>query len=209
LLVVVNDPTVSRSMVELPDSEAEAVEAAARKLSQKQLRLLAVEAPATAAVFAAAALARFGLTATGLTWAAAELLLVFLAAFDIATRRVPNRITLPTAIVVVILRAALAHSALVETLAAGAIAFAVFLVIAVVARGGLGMGDVKLAGLIGLLLGTGALPALFLGVIVGGVASAAVLLTHRGERGRAIAYAPYLCFGGAVAIVAFIVPPLV
>ena len=71
------------------------------------------------------------------------------------------------------------------------------------------MGDVKLAGLLGLLLGSAALPALFLGVIAGGIASAAVLVTHRRERGRAIAYAPYLCFGGAVAIVAFSVPPLV
>jgi hypothetical protein len=34
-------------------------------------------------------------------------------------------------------------------------------------------------------------------------------VTHRGERGRTIAYAPYLCFGGAIAILAFSVPPLV
>ena len=189
----------------VPETE----ETAEPRLSQVQLRVLSVAASATAVFLAGAALARFGATANGIAWAAAELLLVFLAAFDIATRRVPNRVTAPAAVVVVVLRLAFVHSALLEMAVAGAAAFAVFLLLAVFARGGLGMGDVKLAGLLGLLLGTAVVPALFLGVIVGGVASAAVMLTHRGERGRTIAYAPYLCFGGAIAILAFTVPPLV
>lgn len=171
--------------------------------------MLVITASVAAAALAAAALARFGFTANGVAWAAAELLLAFLAAFDIATRRVPNRVTAPAALIVILLRSAFVHSALVGMLVAGVAAFAVFLVLAVFARGGLGMGDVKLAGLLGLLLGTAVVPALFLGVIAGGIASAAVLLTHRGHRGRTIAYAPYLCFGGAVAILAFTVPPLV
>lgn len=70
------------------------------------------------------------------------------------------------------------------------------------------MGDVKLAGLLGLVLGRAALPGLFLGVVAGGIASAASLLTHRGERGRTIAYGPYLCLGGAVATLVATVPPL-
>jgi leader peptidase (prepilin peptidase)/N-methyltransferase len=181
---------------------------AAPRLSSTQLRVLVITASAAAVALAAAALARFGVTANGVAWAAAELLLVFLAAFDIATRRVPNRVTAPAAAVVTLLRVAFVHSALVEMFVAGAVAFAVFLLLAVLSRGGFGMGDVKLAGLLGLLLGTAAVPALFLGVIAGGIASAAVLMTHRGERGHTIAYAPYLCFGGAIAIVAFAVPPL-
>jgi leader peptidase (prepilin peptidase)/N-methyltransferase len=184
-------------------------EPAAPRLSPARQRVLTVAASATAVFLAGAALARFGVTANGIAWAAAELLLVFLAAFDIATRRVPNRVTAPAALAVILLRVIFVHSALVEMFVAGAAAFAVFLLLAVFARGGLGMGDVKLAGLLGLLLGTAVVPAVFLGVIAGGVASAAVLLTHRGERGRTIAYAPYLCFGGAIAIVAFTVPPLV
>lgn len=185
--------------------EREEVEAP--MLSRRRLPVL-VGAAAAAAALAAAALARFGLTANGVAWAVAELLLVSLAAFDIATRRVPNRVTVPAAIVVILLRVVFVHSALVEMFVAGAVAFAVFLLVAVLSRGGLGMGDVKLAGLLGLLLGTAALPALFLGVIAGGVASAAILVTHRGQRGRTIAYAPYLCFGGALAILAFALPKL-
>jgi leader peptidase (prepilin peptidase) / N-methyltransferase len=184
-------------------------ETAAPRLSRTQLRVLVVVASALAGALAVAALARFGITANGVAWAAAELLLVFLAAFDIATRRVPNRVTAPAAIIVILLRLAFVHSALVEMAVAGAAAFAVSFLLAVFVRGGLGMGDVKLTGLLGLLLGTAAVPALFLGVIAGGVGSAAVMVTHRGERGRTIAYAPYLCFGGAIAILAFSVPPLV
>lgn len=181
----------------------------APRLSRTQLSALVVLASAAAIAFAGAAFARFGFSANGTAWAAAELLLVFLAAFDIATRRVPNRVTAPAALGVIVLRVAFVHSALTETFVAGGAAFAVFLFLAVFSRGGLGMGDVKLAGLLGLLLGTAAVPALFLGVIVAGIAAAAVLLTHRGQRGRTIAYAPYLCFGGAIAIVAFSAPPLI
>lgn len=181
----------------------------APRLSRRRVRGLVIASTALATALAGAAFARFGLTANGAAWAAAELLLVFLAAFDVATRRVPNRVTAPAAIFVILLRLAFVHSALVEMAVAGAAAFAVFLLLAVFTRGGLGMGDVKLAGLLGLLLGTAAVPSLFLGVIAGGIASAVVLLTHRGERGRTIAYAPYLCFGGAIAILAFTVPALV
>jgi leader peptidase (prepilin peptidase)/N-methyltransferase len=195
--------------VDAVNGSPERDEPEAPRLSRRQLRVLVVAASAAAVALAGAAFARFGLTANGAAWAGAEALLVFLAAFDIATRRVPNRVTAPAAIFVILLRVAFVHSALLETFVVGAAAFAVFLLLAVFSRGGLGMGDVKLAGLLGLLLGTAAVPALFLGVIAGGVASAAVLLTHHGQRGRTIAYAPYLCFGGAIAILTFAVPPLV
>jgi Flp pilus assembly protein protease CpaA len=154
-------------------------------------------------LLAGAALVRFGVTAHGLVWAAAEMLLVFLACFDLVTRRVPNRLTVPAAVAVIVLRAAFVPSTLPEALGAAAAAFAFFLLVAVLTRGGMGMGDVKLAALIGLLLGTEALAALIVGILAGGVASLAVLLAWRGGRGHTIAYAPYLCFGAAIAILAF------
>lgn len=155
------------------------------------------------ALLAGAALVRFGLTAHGLLWAAAEVLLVFLGCFDLVTRRVPNRLTVPAAVAVVVLRAAFVPSSLPEALGAGAAAFAFFLLVAILTRGGMGMGDVKLAALIGLLLGKEALAALIVGILAGGLASLAVLLARRGERGHAIAYAPYLCLGAAIGILAF------
>src|SRR5262249_7303704 len=136
-------------------------------------------------------------------------LLVFVACFDVATRRVPNRLTIPTATALVVLRAAFAPSALPATLIAGAAAFAFFLLVFALTRGGIGMGDVKLAALVGLLLGKAALPALLIGTIAGGLASLLVLVARRGGRGQTIAYAPYLCLGAALAILAFKLPELV
>jgi leader peptidase (prepilin peptidase) / N-methyltransferase len=141
-------------------------------------------------------------------WAAMQLLLVVVACIDIATRRVPNRMVLPLAVGVLVLRGVFSLSSLAECAVAAACAFALFLLIAVVTDGGLGMGDVKLAGLIGLLLGPASLPALLIGALGGGVASAVVLASGRG-RGHTIAYAPYLCFGAAVAVLSFAPPPLV
>jgi leader peptidase (prepilin peptidase) / N-methyltransferase len=154
-------------------------------------------------LLAGAALVRFGVTAHGVLWAAAEILLVVLASIDLATRRVPNRVTVPAAVAVVVLRAAFVPSSLPEALGAGAAAFAFFLLVAVLTRGGMGMGDVKLAALIGLLLGRAALPALLLGIVAGGLASLVVIVARRGGRGYTLAYAPYLCLGAAIAIVAF------
>lgn len=162
-----------------------------------------------AAGLAAATLGRFGLGAVGATWVLAQLLLVFVACVDVATRRIPNRVTGAAAAAALVLRAAFIPGSLAEALAAGAIAFAAFLALVLATRGGLGMGDVKLAGLLGLLLGRAVLPALFVGVLAGGAASAAVLLARRRGRRDTIAYGPYLCLGAALAILAFAPPALV
>jgi leader peptidase (prepilin peptidase)/N-methyltransferase len=71
------------------------------------------------------------------------------------------------------------------------------------------MGDVKLAALLGLLLGKVLLPSLLIGVVAGGVASAIVVATGRTGRKEAIAYGPYLCLGAALGILAFAPPHLV
>ena len=173
------------------------------------MRPVAVGGSFIAVLLAGAALIRFGVTAHGVMWAGAEILLVVIACVDLVTRRVPNRIIAPAAVAVVVVRAAFVHSSVPWALAAAAAAFAFFFVVAILARGGMGMGDVKLAGLIGLLLGKASLGALFVGILAGGVASMIVLIALRGKRGSSIAYAPYLCLGAAIAILAFGPPALV
>lgn len=176
--------------------------------------LAAVRVP-RAWLIAAAAVALDGLTvilrgfdADAICWGVVQVLLLALAAEDIRSRRIPNVITGPAAAAAILLRFAFARSDLVEILVAGAASFAVFLALALVARGGLGMGDVKLAGLLGLLFGTAVVPALLLGTVAGAVASLAVLARTR-ARSTTIAYGPYLCFGGAVAILVLNLPRLV
>ncbi len=94
------------------------------------------------------------------------------------------------------------------TLIAAVAAFAVFLVLAVAVRGGMGMGDVKLAGLIGLLLGRATPGGLIAGVVAGGLAASLLLLSGRAGRRSTFAYGPYLALGCAVWIVVGHPPPL-
>jgi leader peptidase (prepilin peptidase)/N-methyltransferase len=146
-------------------------------------------------------LRRFGVTGEGLGWSGAQLLLGFIAAWDIMTRRILNVVVLPASLIVMALRAVFVSSALPESLVAGAVAFGVFVVLAIASRGGLGMGDVKLAGLLGLLLGRAAIGALLAGCIAGGVAAALLVVSGRAGRKSTFAYGPYLAVGGAVWIV--------
>jgi leader peptidase (prepilin peptidase)/N-methyltransferase len=83
-----------------------------------------------------------------------------------------------------------------STLLGGVAGFGFFLLLAVLAPGAMGMGDVKLAGFIGLITGlSGVMVALSLGILAGGVAGVLVLLRNRFRRGNTLAYAPYLVLG--------------
>lgn len=134
-----------------------------------------------------------------LYWAYSWFLLTVLV-IDLEHRLVLNVMTLPAAII------ALAASFLpgaptpVEALLGGVVAFAGFFLIALIGRGAMGMGDVKLSGVIGLMVGYPlVLPALLAGIVLGGLAALLLLITRRATRKSAIAYAPYLC-AGALAI---------
>jgi leader peptidase (prepilin peptidase)/N-methyltransferase len=142
-------------------------------------------------------------------WAAVQVVLVVLAAYDVESRRLPNRITLPVAVIAIALRAVFERDALAEVIVAGVVSFALFWVLALIMRGGLGMGDVKLAGMLGFLLGNAALAALVLGVFAGGIWSAILLGSGRAGLRSSIAYGQFLALGGAVAILASSPPHLV
>jgi leader peptidase (prepilin peptidase) / N-methyltransferase len=162
-----------------------------------------------AAALAVATFVHLGSDADAAAWALVQVVLVALAAIDVATRLLPNRITLPVSALAVIARAADQRSALLEVVFAGVATFAVFYGLALLARGGFGMGDVKLAAMLGFLLGRAVIPALVLGVLAGGVWSAALLVTRRTGMRSSIAYGPFLALGGAAAIVLSNPPPLV
>jgi leader peptidase (prepilin peptidase)/N-methyltransferase len=169
-------------------------------------RALAVVALGTVAAIVLT-LYHYGFTANGLGWSVVQSLLGFIAGWDILTRRILNVVVLPASLIVIVVRAAFVPSALPESLIAGAVAFAVFVVLAVVLGGGLGMGDVKLAGLLGLLLGRAAVGALLAGCIVGGVAATLLLVSGRAGRKSTFAYGPYLVLGGALWILVGDPPP--
>jgi leader peptidase (prepilin peptidase)/N-methyltransferase len=158
--------------------------------------------------FAAATLARRGFDADGLAWAVAQLLLAAVAAYDLATRRIRNLVTVPGSLLAVVLRVAFERGALVEVCIAGVVVFAAFLTLSLVLGAGFGEGDAKLAGMLGFLLGSAVVPALLVGTLAGGIIGVAVLARSR-SRKATIAYGPYLALGAAIAILAFNPPSLV
>lgn len=166
-----------------------------------QQRLAAGATACAAAVALVLTVRRYGVTANGLGWCAVQLLLAVVAAWDVATRRIPNALLLPASLAAVGARSVWVPSALLETLVAGAAAFAVFLALAAILRGGIGMGDVKLAGLLGLLLGRSATSALLAGCLAGGVAAILLVVTGSAGRKSMFAYGPYLALGGALGVV--------
>jgi leader peptidase (prepilin peptidase)/N-methyltransferase len=158
--------------------------------------------------FAGATLGRRGFSADGVAWALVQVGLAGIAAYDLATRRIRNVVTLPASLAAVSLRAAFERGAVLEVVVAGATVFLAFLALAFVLHGGFGMGDAKLAGMLGFLLGAAVIPALLIGTLAGGLIGAALLARHR-SRGTTIAYGPYLAFGAAIAVLAFDPPSLV
>jgi leader peptidase (prepilin peptidase)/N-methyltransferase len=161
----------------------------------------------TAAAFAGAA-ARFRRPAEAVFVAVACAVLVALAFIDLQHRRVPNVIVLPATAValvwVVAMSAAMQRrDALVSAVGSGAVGFGILFVIAVVS-GGMGFGDVKLAGFIGVATGwfgwsVFAL-ALFGGFFAGGLVAIVLLAAGRRSRKDAIPFAPMLCFGAMLAL---------
>ncbi|MEZ4673551.1 MAG: A24 family peptidase [Caldilineaceae bacterium] len=119
-----------------------------------------------------------------------------IAVIDLEHRLVLNRMLLFALPFVLLGNALLGIPSLTSALLGGAAGFGFFLLLAVMAPGAMGMGDVKLAGFIGLLTGlSGVMMALFWGILTGGIAGGVVLIRNRFRRGNTLAYAPYLVLG--------------
>ena len=129
--------------------------------------------------------------------------LVAVAGIDLEHRIVPNRILAPAAGWAVAAAALVHPDRLPELLGAGALAFALLLMAALARPAGMGMGDVKLAGVIGLYLGASAAPALLAAFFAGSVVALGVL-ARRGAAARSLGlpFAPFLALGGVLGIVA-------
>lgn len=127
--------------------------------------------------------------------------LVVVTATDLERRIVPNRVVLPAAVAVLTLQT-ISHPS--PQWAIGAVGAAGFLFAAVLAYpGGMGMGDVKLALMIGALLGKTTPVALLLALFMAVIPSV-VLLARHGKKARkaAIPFAPFLAAGAVIALFA-------
>lgn len=156
----------------------------------------------TAAVFVAIAGAQ-GLTldlTLSLPFAA---VLIVVARIDLEHRIVPNKILAPAALWGLIGGALLRFEALPELVIAGLAAFLVLLLAALAYPAGMGMGDVKLAGVMGLYLGVAVAPALFVGFLAGALAGVGMIARQGlGARKAGVPFAPFLAVGGLVGLLA-------
>jgi len=130
--------------------------------------------------------------------------LVPITLIDLELRLIPNLITGPAALAAVVAIAALDPDFLPEALIAGAAAGGFFLLAALMYPRGMGMGDVKLAGMLGLYLGRAVAPAVFIALIAGVAVGAAVIARKGAAEGRktAVPFGPFLALGGIIAFFA-------
>ncbi len=138
----------------------------------------------------------------GLLVALSVTLMLLIGVIDWRCRLVPNLLVYPAALITLLVHLTLLHSSALQVMLGGGMAFGIFALVAALRPGDLGGGDVKLAGLIGLMCGFPAvLYALLVGGGLGGV-TAAVLLRRQRAEGVTMAYAPFLCTGVIVVWVA-------
>ncbi|HEX4465721.1 MAG TPA: prepilin peptidase [Solirubrobacteraceae bacterium] len=132
------------------------------------------------------------------------LLIVPAALIDLEYRIIPNRITGLGAALALVIGTALDPGGEPGRLVAGALAGGFLLLAALAYPGGMGMGDVKLAGMMGLFLGAAVAPALFTALLVGVLVGAVVIARKGAREGRktAVPFGPFLAVGALVGVYA-------
>ncbi len=179
------------------------------------VRFMAVEALA-GALFTVVYV-RYGLEVEFFLLAAGVSLMMVVALTDLEHGIIPNKIILPSLVLLIILspfwtelglsRSFLGNDnlggTLVNSILTGLGAFLFFLVIAMIYPNGMGGGDVKLGGVIGLLVGyPGALLALWLAVVGAGVIAIGLVVLGKLGRKDTMPFGPFLSLGAVVALLA-------
>ena len=134
---------------------------------------------------------------------------IALAAIDLDVQRLPDRIVLPSYVVTAVLLGAAGlverdWSALLRAAIGGAALFAFYDVLAFVKPSGMGLGDVKLSGVLGMYLGWLSWGTLlvggFLGFLIGGLVGLVLILAGRAGRKSRIPYGPFMVAGAFVGV---------
>jgi leader peptidase (prepilin peptidase)/N-methyltransferase len=162
----------------------------------------------TAALFVAVT-ARLGLTPALPAYLYLAAVGVALTMIDLDVLRLPDAIVLPSYVVgtALLLPAVVADGdwwSGLRALAGMAVLWTLYFALAALVPGGMGFGDVKLAGLLGLYLGWLGWSAVWVGTfaafLLGGVVGAVLLLARRARRGTAIPFGPYMVAGALLAL---------
>jgi leader peptidase (prepilin peptidase)/N-methyltransferase len=131
---------------------------------------------------------------------------LLLAIIDLRCLRLPDRLVGALAITAGLPAAVLQPEGIGRALLAAGAVLTAYLAVAVLPRGGLGLGDVKLAAALGLILGFAGWPAVLAGVLVphliNGPIALFLLVTGRAGRRRPLPFGPALLAGALLALTA-------
>lgn len=142
---------------------------------------------------------RFGFSPAALRYGVLAFALLVVFFTDLEHQIIPNAITYPGTVAGIVLSAASGTlgSSVIAAVAAGA----VFLLLGLVSRGGLGGGDIKLAAMIGAFLGTPAVVvALFLAVALGAAGGLVLMALRLRSRKDMIPFGPAMAAGAMIAV---------
>lgn len=122
---------------------------------------------------------------------------------DLEHRIIPNKVLIASAVIGIAIAAPTDPDAMPERLIAAAVASGVLFLAVMIRPGGMGLGDVKLAAVMGLYLGRAVAPAMLIGFLVGALYGVALIARHGSEaRKRKVPFGPFLALGSVIAIFA-------
>ena len=123
-------------------------------------------------------------------------LLAAILVIDLERGVILNKVVYPAAAIALIIAAFTSNPGIIKVLIGGGLGLVIMLLVALVSRGGIGWGDVKMGGLVGLLTGFPlVLVSLLLAVVSGGIVAAVLLLLKIKQRKQAIPFGPFLSLG--------------
>jgi len=122
---------------------------------------------------------------------------------DLEQRIIPNKILLAGAILCLAIAVPTDPGGLPERAIAAVAAGGLFFLVALAYPAGMGLGDVKLAAVMGLFLGRAIAPAILFALLIGSLVGVALIARHgSGARKMAIPFGPFLALGGVVGMLA-------
>jgi leader peptidase (prepilin peptidase)/N-methyltransferase len=145
---------------------------------------------------------RYGLTFGFPLIALYTCILLVLAIIDLKEKLILNVIVYPAAVIALIIGFFIPEFDIYKGILGGVIGFAILMIPALVSRTGMGWGDVKMAGLIGLMTGyPRVFVGLFLGILSGGVIALILLVSKKKSRKDGIPFGPFLALGAFAALI--------
>jgi leader peptidase (prepilin peptidase) / N-methyltransferase len=179
----------------------ESIAAGPPETVERKANIARVATASVAAFLSLLAVIRYGASGEAAVSVCGLCVLVVLSRHDLERRVIPNRIVVPAWIAILVARLAIDPDRWAEWIVGSVAAGAFFLVFALARPGGLGLGDVKLALLIGALLGWDVVPALLIGTLASAAFAIALLIREgAAARKRTIPLGPFLAAGAIVTL---------